>query len=164
MREIDERASASPLPRSLKATALALFGATVIALAPPSLAGSSAEGDAKTQGADNTAAKDGKPPCDASAKLAAARDTICRTITSYASDVQDAYHRELVKNPKIDGEITVAFSILPDGAVADVRVEKSSLNWPPLEHEILSRVRAWKFPAFEGEPIPATVPYKFGPR
>ncbi len=70
----------------------------------------------------------------------------------------------MLKNPKIDGEITLAITIRPDGTVGDVRTENSSLNWPPLEQEIVNRVKAWKFPAFAGDPIEATIPFKFGPR
>lgn len=164
MREIEERTSASPLPRSVRATALAVFGLILVAVAAPSAAENAPDNVPNTPGADHTTAKQGKAPSAANARLAAARDAICKAITSYGIDIQDAYHRELLKNPKIEGEITVVFSVMPDGEVADVRVEKSSLNWPPLEEEMLTRIKAWKFSPFEGKPIPATVPYKFGPR
>ena len=112
----------------------------------------------------NAAAKDAKPASRATDDVAGIKEVISRTITSFGKDIQDAYHRELIKNPKIDGEITVSFTVRPGGDVTDVKVEQSSLNWPPIEEEILNRIKAWKFPQFEGEPIPAYVPYKFGQR
>ncbi len=165
MREIEERSLASALPRSVKATALALFGMMAIALSAPSLEGNAADNVRRTPGADNTTAgQQRETAAAANARLAEARDAISRAIESYGKDVQDAYHRELIRNPKIAGEITIAFEVLPGGEVADVKVAMSSLNWPPLEEEVLNRIKGWRFPAFQGPPIPATVPYKFGPR
>ncbi len=154
MPEVEEEAVRRPRPRRLDAAALALFGLVLVVSTAPS-AGSAPDNAAKTPVADNAAT---------GANVAAIRDAISRTISSYGNDVQEAYHRELIRNGKIEGEITVAFTVKPDGEVDDVRAEKSSLNWPPLEQEILNRVKAWKFPPFTGTPVRATVPYKFGPR
>lgn len=163
MRKGEGGASGQAVPRSLKAAALVVFG--LILCAPAFSPAETAPDDfTKTQAADGTTAKDAKPPAGAIDNMAATRDVVSRTITSFGSDIQDAYHRELIKNPKIDGDISVSFTVRPDGDVTDVKVEESSLNWPPLEEEILNRIKAWKFPAFEGEPIPAYVPYKFGQR
>ena len=119
------------------------------------------QGDVEeTAGAAADGAKETSP---AGGQAAAAKDEISRAITSYGKDIRDAYYRALIENPKIDGEIIVSFTVRPGGEVADVRIEKSSLNWPPLEEEVLSRIASWKFAPFEGEPIPATVPYKFQP-
>lgn len=164
MREIEERSLASALPRSVKATALAVFGMMAVAFSAPSLAGNTADNVRRTPGEDNTTAGQRETAAAENARLAATRDAISRAIESYGKDVQDAYHRELMRNPKIAGEITIAFEVLPGGEVADVKVANSSLNWPPLEEEVLTRIKGWRFPAFQGPPIPATVPYKFGPR
>ncbi len=164
MEKLAGDASRRPVPRSFKAMGLIiagfiLFGSPAICPAetPPFNL-------SRTNGADKTAAEPGKSLLADDAKLAATKDDISRTITSYCKDIQDASNRELLHNPKIDGEITVSFTVQPGGDVADVKAEKSSLNWPPLQEEILNRVKTWKFSPYEGEPIPATVPYKFGPK
>jgi len=164
MREVEERTSESRLPRSPGAVALAVFGLMLIAFVSCSLAADAPDNILKSPSSDDAAAETGKPPSAASVKIAAIRDAVSRTLISYGNDVQDAYHRELVNNSKIEGEITIVFKVMPNGDVVDVNVEKSSLNWPPLEEEILNRIKAWKFPAFEGEAIQVTVPYKFGAR
>ncbi len=117
---------------------------------------------ATAAGTDNAARAAG-PPAGAADNTAAVRDAISRTITSNEKEIRDAYHRELLNHPGIAGEITVSFVVTPDGDVADAKVDKSTLNWPPLETEILNRVGLWKFAPFRGEPIPATVPYLFRP-
>ncbi len=145
------------------AAALVASGLILFSPAAISLAETAPDNIPKTQGSDNAAAKSAKPSSGAVDNIAAIKDIISRTITSFGNDVRDAYHRELVRNPKIDGELTVSFTVRPGGDVTDVKVDKSSLNWPPLEEEIVNKIKAWKFPPFEGEPIPAYVPYKFSP-
>jgi len=164
MREDKDGDSGNTVPRFLKAAAVIASGLILCAPAAFSLAEITPDNIPKTQAGDGTAAKVAKPPADAIDNTGAIKDVISRTITSFGNDIRDAYHRELIGNPNIDGEITVSFTVRPGGDVTDVKVEKSSLNWPPLEEEILNRIKAWKFPPFEGEPIPAYVPYKFGQR
>lgn len=159
MGEAGERISKKSVARTIK-TALAVSGLILSAPATFSLAETSPDNVAAT---DNAPAENTKPPSPASDKIAAVKDVISRTITSFGSDIRNTYHRELIANPKIDGEITVSFTVRPGGDVTDVKVDSSSLNWPPLENEILNRIGGWKFPPFEGEPIPATVPYRFHP-
>ena len=164
MREVEEQTMRGAQAARLGWAALAPVGLALLLFAWPALAERAPGNAPKTAASDKAAAGSVKPRSTASDNVAAIRDAITRTIASYGNDVQDAYHRELLKNREIGGDITVAFTVRPDGDVVDVRAEQSSLNWPPLEQEILKRVKAWKFPAFAGEPVQATAPYKFGPR
>lgn len=162
MGELGGGASGKPAPRFRKAAGILVSGLVLFAPAfsPAAIA---ADNVARPVAGDNIAPAV-RPPAAAADNTAAIRDAISRTITSYENDIRDAYHRELLKHPKIEGEITVSFTVRPEGDITDVKVERSTLNWPPLEAEILSRIKAWKFPPFEGEPIPAHVPYQFGRR
>ena len=164
MRKAKEDASGIPVSRSLTGAALVVSGLILCAPAAFSPAQTAPDNVAGSQAADGTAPTDGKPPAGAIDNEAAIRDVISRTITSFGTVIRDAYSRELIGNPRIEGEITVSFIVQPGGGVTDVKVERSSLNWLPLEDEILNRIKAWKFPPFEGEPVPAYVPYKFGQR
>ena len=162
MGELGGGASGKPVPRFYWAAGLIVSGLILFApaFAPAETAADSVPradgGDGKAPGAI--------PPAGAADNTSAIRDAISRTIASFEQDIRDAYHRELIKHPKIEGEITVSFTVRPDGNVVDVKVDRSSLNWPPLEEEILGRIGAWKFAPFPGEAMPATVPYKFGPK
>ncbi len=144
-------ASRTGAPRFWRAAAIAASGLFLFA----------AGAGRPAAGADNAARA--PAPAAAADDTAAIRADISRAITSHEKDIRDAYHRELLKHPGIEGEIAVSFTVTPDGDVVDVKVDKSTLNWPPLETEILSRIGSWKFPPFKGEPIPATVPYVFRP-
>lgn len=155
------RAIGTGAPRLTRNAALLI--STLILLALPALSGGEAGPAAgkEADGAAGPAAEAAKPGSTAGDRTAAAKDAISRAITSYEKDIRDAYYRALIENPDVEGEVVVSFTVRPGGDVTDVRIEKSSLNWPPLEEEVLGRIAAWKFPPFEGEPIPATVPYKF---
>lgn len=145
--------SGAPAPRFRMTAGLVVSGLVLFAAALPPAA--------TAAGVDN-AAGSAAPP-GAADNTAAIRAEISRAIATHERDIRDAYHRELLKNPGIAGELTVSFVVTPDGDVADVKVDASTLNWPPLEAEILSRIGTWKFPPYRGEPIPAKVPYMFRP-
>lgn len=157
------RAIEAGAPRSFKGMAFVISTLILLAPAPVSRAETGPTGVKETDGAAGPAADAARPTSPAGDRTTATKDDISRTIASYGKDIRDAYYRALIENPKVDGEILVSFTVRPGGDVADVRIEKSSLNWPPLEAEVLSRIAAWKFSPFEGEAIPATVPYKFHP-
>ncbi len=161
MQEGEERTSGKSVPRSFNATTLLVSGMILLAPGALCLAENAPDNAVKTQGAENAATGNTAPQSAAIVDVAAIRDRISRTITSFGKDIQDAYHRQLIENPKIGGEINITFTVQPGGDVTDVNVDKSSLNWPPLEAEILNKVGGWKFAPFEGEPIKASVPYKF---
>lgn len=151
-----------PAPRTLKA-AIVVSG-LVLLTAGFSRAERLPAGDAsRPRVPGDNAAETARPSAATPESIAAAKDAISRAITSYGNDIRDAYHRELIRNPKIAGDVAVSFKVRPAGDVDDVRIDRSSLNWPPLEEEIVTRIKAWKFPPFEGEPVPANVPYRFGP-
>jgi TonB family protein len=157
------RAIGARAPRFFRGAALVISSLILLAPAPVCRAETGQVAAPKTDGAASPAAATAKPAPQEGDGVAAAKEEISRTITSYGKDILDAYYRALLENPKIDGEVVVSFTVRPGGDVADVRIEKSSLNWPPLEEEVLSRIAGWKFSPFQGESIPATVPYKFHP-
>jgi TonB family protein len=89
--------------------------------------------------------------------------TIASTVRQYQSGIRYVYNRELMTNPNLSGEITVAFVILPDGSVDATEIRQSSVNWPALEDAVLKRMRHWKFPASRGGPVRVVFPFKFLP-
>jgi len=88
---------------------------------------------------------------------------IASTVRQYQSGIRYAYNKELLVNPNLSGEITVAFVILPDGSVEATEIRQSSVNWPALEDAVLKRMRHWKFPASRGGPVRVVFPFKFLP-
>ncbi len=88
---------------------------------------------------------------------------IASRVREYEGGIQYSYKKELLVNPNLSGEITVAFVILPDGSVASAEVRRSSVNWPALEDAVLKKMRYWKFPASRGGPVRVVFPFKFLP-
>lgn len=88
---------------------------------------------------------------------------IASTVRQYQSGIRYAYNKELLVNPNLSGEITVAFVILPNGSVDATEIRQSSVNWPALEDAVLKRMRHWKFPASRGGPVRVVFPFKFLP-
>ncbi len=85
------------------------------------------------------------------------------TVRRYHSGIRDVYERELLANPDLSGEITVAFVILPDGSVDRTEIRQSSVGWPALEDAVLKRMKYWKFPPSRGGPVRVLFPFKFLP-
>ncbi|MGE5189743.1 MAG: TonB family protein [Gemmatimonadota bacterium] len=88
---------------------------------------------------------------------------IASTVRQYQSGIRYVYNRELLANPNLSGEITVAFVILPDGSVDTTEIRQSSVNWPALEAAVLTRMKHWKFPASRGGPVRVVFPFRFLP-
>lgn len=88
---------------------------------------------------------------------------IASTVRQYQTGIRYVYNRELLTNPDLSGEITVAFVILPDGSVEAMEIRQSSVNWPALEDAVLKRMKHWKFPASRGGPVRVVFPMKFLP-
>ncbi|MGE5663591.1 MAG: TonB family protein [Deltaproteobacteria bacterium] len=88
---------------------------------------------------------------------------IASTVRQYQSGIRYVYNRELLANPNLSGEITVAFVILPDGSVDATEIRRSSVNWPALEDAVIKRMKHWRFPASRGGPVRVVFPFKFLP-
>jgi len=88
---------------------------------------------------------------------------IASTVRQYQSGIRYVYNKELLVNPNLSGEITVAFVIHPNGSVDATEIRQSSVNWPALEDAVLKRMRHWKFPASRGGPVRVVFPFKFLP-
>lgn len=160
MRRIGGKMSGKSSGLTVVLAAVAASGAMICAPAAPSRAQDAGGESAARTAIDNTAGKTAAPRT--AAEAAAISDAISRAIALRERDIRAAYYQELRANPQIAGEISVSFSVQPGGGVADVRTDRSTLNWPPLEERIVNAVKGWTFPSFEGEPVQATVPYKFG--
>ena len=88
---------------------------------------------------------------------------IASKVREYQTGIRYAYNKELLANPNLSGEITVAFVIHPDGSVGAAEIRQSSVKWPPLEDAVLNRMKHWKFPPTRGGPVRVVFPFKFLP-
>jgi outer membrane biosynthesis protein TonB len=61
-----------------------------------------------------------------------------------------SYSRELRNDPTLRGQVVLRLTIEPDGSVSFCEVERSDMNAPALEQEIVNRVLTFDFGAKEG--------------
>ena len=78
------------------------------------------------------------------------KEIIRRVIRRHINDVKRIYERQLKTNPGLAGRLALRFTIGPDGRVASVSVQNSSLGSAPLERDLARAVGRWRFPAPAG--------------
>ena len=72
---------------------------------------------------------------------------IRRVFDQNKSSLFTLYHRELRKDPSIEGKLVLKLTIEASGAVSSCEIVSSDLNSPSLERKIVSRVRLFNFGA-----------------
>jgi TonB family protein len=89
-------------------------------------------------------------------------ELIRQVIQRNQAQLRFCYESLLPRHPALAGEVTVRFTVLPNGTVAHTTVTRSTVNNPVLEACVTGRVRAWLFPKPEGEsPVLVTYPFLF---
>lgn len=76
---------------------------------------------------------------------------IRRVFDQNKSSLFTLYHRELRKNPSLQGKVVLSLTIEPDGTVSACSIVSSDLDSPKLERKIISRVRLFNFGAMPVE-------------
>jgi TonB family protein len=89
--------------------------------------------------------------------------TIARVVAAHTGAIRYAYNRELRKKPSLRGKIVLTFTISPAGDVTDCRIEKSAMNWPPLENSLVKMVKTWRFPEIPEGEVTVSYPLVFFP-
>ena len=87
-----------------------------------------------------------------------------RTLESYKKEVFQPYSAALRENSQLQGNVVFKLKIAPTGEVTECEVVSSTLQAPPLEAELLSRVRLFQFGPKDAEPLVLTWPVSFVPR
>ncbi|MCA9516727.1 MAG: AgmX/PglI C-terminal domain-containing protein [Myxococcales bacterium] len=72
--------------------------------------------------------------------------TVQQYIRRYLSGIKWCYQDRLQQNRKLQGKLTLAFTILPNGGVHDARTTNSTLGDAELEACIAKKMSRWKFP------------------
>lgn len=88
------------------------------------------------------------------------KEIIRRIIRQHINEVKHCYSKELQSKPKLQGRVTIQFTIAHTGIVAVSKVQQSTMGSPPVETCIAQAVRRWKFPKPKGGGI-VIVSYPF---
>jgi TonB family protein len=78
------------------------------------------------------------------------RDMIRRQIQMHRNELRDAYERQLMLNPGLEGRIEIRFMIDTEGRVLSAMVASSTIDNQELERAVLAVFRRMRFPAVEG--------------
>jgi hypothetical protein len=89
---------------------------------------------------------------------------ILRVIDSHKGAVQACYDVEAVKDPSLNGTLTVGWNIQRDGTVTYAHVVQTTINVPRLSDCIVRQVMSWRFPEYETPTYNVTYAFKLGPQ
>ncbi len=79
--------------------------------------------------------------------------SVKRVVNRNIKAIYFCYERELRLNPKLEGKVTVEFTVARTGTVTDARVISSTLRSSKVEKCIVKTIRRWRFPRPEDEAI-----------
>lgn len=88
------------------------------------------------------------------------KEEVWEVIRKHLHEIRYCYEMSILRNPKLQGKILVAFVINAEGTVKNHSVKESELKDPPLNQCVLGRLATWKFPKPKGR-INVDVQYPF---
>jgi hypothetical protein len=88
------------------------------------------------------------------------KDIIRRIVRAHINEVRYCYNQGLVKDPKLEGKVTIAFVISASGSVASADVDSDDLSDKAVGKCVAKAVKRWKFPRPTGGGI-VSVKYPF---
>jgi len=89
-------------------------------------------------------------------------DTIRRTIRRHLNGVRHCYQTELQMRPKLEGLVTLAFRIRPNGRVGGAKIINSTLSNRTVESCILKQTLKWRFSESDASGRPYVIyPFRF---
>ena len=79
----------------------------------------------------------------------------------YNSQAQACHTRALNKNPNISGRVVVSLVVDPSGEVLDVIIVENTTGTQDVPRCLVTRIKRWKFPKFEGDIAQFSLPFLF---
>ena len=90
------------------------------------------------------------------------KEIIRRVVRRHRSEIRYCYEKELQKNPKLAGTVTMKFVIAGTGSVMTAAVSSTDLNNSAVESCMANKIRKWDFPEPKGGGIVnVNYPFKF---
>lgn len=109
-----------------------------------------------------TPAKPAEPaPSTPAPSAAALRDSIRAVVQGDRGAIRACYERALLKQPGLQGKVTVKFTIAGSGAVSSTNIESSTARNDGLEQCLQGRVQKWAFAPHGGGPLVVAYPFVF---
>jgi TonB family protein len=74
------------------------------------------------------------------------KEVINEGVKKYKKSVNDCYEPALKTNPKLEGKVSVAFTITPEGKVSNADVRETTINNPVVESCVVRATQEMTFP------------------
>lgn len=88
------------------------------------------------------------------------KEEVGAVIHAHMSEVRYCHEASLVRNPKLEGKLMLAFKINARGVVQTAAVQSSNLSDSKLDQCIVQRLKTWQFPEPKGG-VTVSVTYPF---
>ncbi|MBI4816824.1 MAG: AgmX/PglI C-terminal domain-containing protein [Deltaproteobacteria bacterium] len=87
-----------------------------------------------------------------------ADDDILRELRAHKAELQECLENHRRSGSSVGGRMAVSFMILETGATSEYRVQPEKFVGTQLEGCVFESVRRWRFPSFDGKPMPIDFP------
>jgi TonB family protein len=96
------------------------------------------------------------------AQVQTSQACINRVITREKTRIKRMYENWLKKDPQLAGNVTVRFTILPSGSVANAAIVKATTNSAEFEQNLIRYIQRWDFTACpSSSPLEIELPFSF---
>ncbi len=87
------------------------------------------------------------------------QDAIVQVFSDNSSSMTLCYNESTRKGERLSGKMEIEVSIAADGTVTEVKIGNPELAKTVMGTCTLRRVKTWRFPRFNGEPVTVVIPY-----
>ncbi|MEM6991092.1 MAG: AgmX/PglI C-terminal domain-containing protein [Myxococcota bacterium] len=92
------------------------------------------------------------------------KDIVRRIVRAHINEVRHCYNQGLVRDPKLEGRVTIDFTIGATGKVTASSVDKSTVGDENVDKCIAKAVKRWKFPKpSDGNDVEVAYPFVLSP-
>jgi TonB family protein len=77
--------------------------------------------------------------------------------------IKACYENALKRNPSLKGKISIRFTILETGGIADIQAAVNSLGSPEVASCIINTMRTWRTQFRPSGPVTVEYPFVFAP-
>lgn len=88
-------------------------------------------------------------------------DQVRRVVAAHVGALRACYEKELQRNPKLIGRVTLKWGVEPDGTVSAASIASSTLANPAVESCLVRQVLSWHFPAAQSPTVVNAYPFLF---
>ena len=89
--------------------------------------------------------------------------SIARVVGRRKGAVKSCYEKQLKRNPKLRGKVSIQFTILRSGRVGQVKAVEDTTGDPMVGRCIVQKMKRWRFPKPDGGEVTVAFPFVFTP-